>query len=237
MCYVSQEISIELRSKKKSFRKKIVQFEGAQKFQTEAHTFFASVNVFVFRLQCRSREKKKTLFFSSVRGVQHTVVGFISFIPPWICQSLVIHTISFALPQYDSIHIGTSCLNIFRTLHFRRCCFFHSRYSLVGSFVVCLSYVFFHRVAYTLVPTHISTNTCAWAVAGKLCVAIFLGERARSSHCFAVKSSEVDDVFCRFSFHGISMCVCVCFPHSHTRTPIHDGSVRVYEHEKQMLAS
>lgn len=140
------------------------------------------------------------------------VVDFISF-HHWICQSLVIHTISFALPRLFNSHRHRAWI-FFRTLHFRVCVFFFFCVSLTRFYDSLVGFLLIYFVSYICTMPQSNTHKhhytfgrveAATEVAvtpNKLCVAIFLGERARSSHCFAYKKFEVDDVFCRFSFRS-----------------------------------
>lgn len=121
-----------------------------------------------------------------VAVVAAAAVVLVSFFPLQNCQSLVSHTISFALPRV-SIGTSASCwifLYVVVSSSFSTAAaaaaasvvfFFCRSVHSICFFFLCISRMLFaHIQPQPLIQPH------KWT----LCVAIFLGERARSSHCF-----------------------------------------------------
>lgn len=137
----------------------------------------------------------------TVAVVAAVVVCFVSFFPPWICQSLVIHTISFApLPRY-------------RTIHFVAC-----MYACICA-CICVRSLRFFLCMYDDRVICCDSNQYHFKIIHKLCVAIFLRGNARVLPIVSCteekkKCSKLPMYFVVFGAlhvnrHGC-MCVCVC---------------------------
>lgn len=140
------------------------------------------------------------------------VVCFVSFFPPWICQSLVIHTILFTPPSYSfKIHIDIGACSTLFTTNSVSFSVFASNFLMYVSLVVCSGIGF---------ASHTHQYHC---IKNVVCVAIFFWGNARVLHIISCEQKRIQAtyVFGR-------VCVTVCFPspipmhlvHVATRKPI-----------------